>query len=538
MALIEMVVEGSGQPLVDPVAPSAFRSSGIRLWWNALAQRLPTVQAVVHTLASVALHILNSNGLAILMVYPVFSVIALSSACAYTVYKRRSARTASSTLGPETSPVLERVGESASRGLLNNPYKIFQSLFTLFWLSNGITLWSLTAIYGIWSLDKDAYLSRLKIVGAQARDLSRGFFSPFHRLSSQKQLIVLGVGTALILTQIYFSGPTFILALALGTVQLAAFAVGLSHFLAEIKKQILDRPIHFALENSLRLLGTIWGYWLAYNIFGGTIAGNFGPAFGTVANNGLFAGSLASMFAPTGGFVISHLGLFARFFESVGNSINNLMTNLLLVGYVRGEGHFDGTVGPGSEQIVMMMVLGYFVGKKLERWLDALVNILRSDLGVAAAHTSTGTQRAYQKLYNRNQWCTFSSLLIFMAFSPVGETLLMLGPYPAAIVGLMSAFIANRYLHIAAKHLGPRFQAYRQARARGPVAEGAVPSPVRTLVPTPVPTLVPTSQISIEASPAPAVTPAFTQLRERPVVANDSNTAQNNNDLAVARNGI
>jgi len=293
----------------------------------------------------------------------------------------------------------QNVGTLISDHFTDEPIKFLRGVASFFLFTTVSMPYSFLGIYGMYRFSgqewRAVFSRRLDGFYHFYAGLVLGISRPGASFS-KKLTGVLGV-LALLGLAVYASGSLLLLELSFLGVQFALVAVGLTAFLRDAKR-FLERPLQAFLSNSGKLLGMLWGRWLAYQIFPGKVTGNMGPVLGHVQTYGIIPGLTSSFLSPTGLFTFK-TGLVKLLFSNVLILLSNIISGVFFSYNMRFSGDFYGYVGPTSFQIFFFMAAVSFIGYGIENGLDSLFETVSEDYASVKEKMSLKTRDFLNLLY-------------------------------------------------------------------------------------------------------------------------------------------
>jgi hypothetical protein len=194
----------------------------------------------------------------------------------------------------------------------NDPISILKGLgaITLI-LAMGLNSWSLFAIYGIYRFTNNQWQTTFT-------SWMRSFYQHTMTIYNNINDKVLGISCfliAMLALQIFMGGVGSIGLLGTGVIELAIVLTGLSAVFKDLG-YALQHPIKAFMENSGKILGTLWGGWLAFHLYPGSVLRNVGLILGFAASFPLqFYGMVAAGYLA--GYAIE------RFVDNLYSSLSN-----------------------------------------------------------------------------------------------------------------------------------------------------------------------------------------------------------------------
>jgi len=240
------------------------------------------------------------------------------------------------------------------------------------------------------------------------------------RTTFYKRLNIVLILAPILAAFIYYQGGLFVLNLALSLIQYAAISVGFSAFFRDLGRA-LKQPIKSLLSYTGIIVGGLWGRYLAHSLFPGRIYGNMGPAVGQVVQTGFLSSIFSTFLMPNSWFVGFETGFAYLLTSRFSSFINGIMNSVFFSYDMQLYGDFYGTIGPTAFQILLLIVLGAYLGYKIESWLDSAGAELRDDL-------EHGKHSITYQLGSTSRFRWYAAYVIgsspLFLISPIGATVL------------------------------------------------------------------------------------------------------------------
>ncbi|MGD9592014.1 MAG: hypothetical protein AB7V32_05805, partial [Candidatus Berkiella sp.] len=182
----------------------------------------------------------------------------------------------------------------------NRIVKIVASSAILLFL--GLNSWSLIAIYGIYRFKDNEWLNFFnKGISAIYNFCTGVFIKSLGKTSFYKRLGI-GFGLAMLLaTQSYVGGVFSLIMMGVLVANSIAIGIGFKALFRDLY-YALRNPIKVAFKNTGKVIGALWGRYIAYRLLTGHVEGTLGPAIGHVESHGIFSGLFSSFLSPGGWF--------------------------------------------------------------------------------------------------------------------------------------------------------------------------------------------------------------------------------------------
>ncbi len=370
-------------------------------------------------------------------------------------------------------------------------------------------------IYGLYRFTPDEWQAAFnRFWERTTRFFTVGVANTLDRMSTSKKLIL---GTAMSVALALFAqsgGPLFIVDLGFFVAQYALVYVGFTAFFKDAKTW-LRTPISNVFTNFGKILGTLWGRWLSYEIFTGTITGSLGPAIGQVRSQGVISAVIPSILSPRSGWFALNSGYASILMSRVATLFNSVISGLFFSHNMRLWGDFQGYVGPNSFQVFTLMIIGGLIGYSAEKFVDALYQSLKDDglelMEKAVPHVQATKNQAYQMRWHLAYVAMMTPIVLA---SPAAASILAVtgGSVLGAVVFTASAAaLALASVYGAGYGLRQLIRRIMPEHAAAP--DRAFPALQAAALPSSKPSLSEEAALLLPPSP-PVITPAFAAALE------------------------
>lgn len=316
-------------------------------------------------------------------------------------------------LSPQKKNFAKACGERLRDVIDNHPMSFFKAIAAFFLMSEGIVLFNLLAVYGLYRFTNQEWTDHFRWLAQGSYNFIRGFRKSaqvvVNEIDNQsfdkKMYMTIGL-VGLLGAELYFSGLSHLFGLGFLVFQGSAVSIGFMSAWNDFK-YLLKNPFKVASDHPGKIAGMWWGYSLAHKLFAGFIKGDLGPTQGVMQN------SLTEFFnLPLNRFIFNNTGL-GLIFDRIRNFTNNILSTLFFTSHVETYGTFIGTVGPSPLQLFLLMAIGFGVGVMVEKLVKNLYYSVGNDAANIQEKADNLTLGQWLKIHTGVITCLTPAMMYF-----------------------------------------------------------------------------------------------------------------------------
>jgi hypothetical protein len=405
------------------------------------------------------------------------------------------------------------LGEFISHQITNHPIKLLKLFVSMFLFATMSMPFCFLGIYGLYRFTNEEWQqSFTRCADGVLRFFSVGVANTLQGASFNKKIALGAIVSVTVAMMARSSGMMFFVELGLMAAQYALVYTGVSAFFRDARVW-LRKPISNTSQNSGKILGTLWGRWLSYEIFTGTLVGTMGPAIGQVKTQGVISGLIPAFLSPQKGWFAFNSGYFSILFSKISTLFNSVISTFFFSHNMKLWGDFQGYIGPNSFQVFSLMIIGLMVGYATEKFVDLLYQSMKNDVSEIADAASPSVRRARGAVYDARWHLAYTAIVtpIILSSPGAGQLFALGGGSLLGATGLTAGLIGLSMAGIyGVAHTLSRI-AQRIMRRAEVAPERAHALPTAAVVPAPELVLLPAA--------APGFMPGFSGSRVDPVEA-------------------